>query len=229
MLDFHYCYILPVIHNASMSDAVSFSGVESSLSAFSSQMKQLETSRETLIKETREVISLCSKAIILLHSNKTPEAETLLDKSSLLIRDLRNHVIFDLERYLWPAEQEYVEAIVLKEILTKKPALSSHEDMNVSLNAYVTGLLDCVGEMKRMIYDHLRKNNFDFSMSLFETMQSIYSLIYPFSIYDNIVPGIRKKLDVSKRIIDDVRVTMTEEFRRTAFLSQFKGVLETTR
>lgn len=212
-----------------MSHAVSFNGVENSLNAFSNQMKQLEISRETLIKETREVISLCSKAIILLHSNKTPEAETLLDKSSLLIKNLKNYVIFDLERYLWPAEQEYVEAIVLKEILTKKPALSSHEDMNVSLNAYVTGLLDCIGEIKRMIYDHLRKNNFDFSLSLFDTMQSIYSLIYPFSIYDNIVPGTRKKLDVSKRIIEDVRVTMTEEYRRTAFLSQFEGILETTK
>jgi translin len=212
-----------------MSYAVSFNGVENSLNAFSNQMKQLEISRETLIKETREVISLCSKAIILLHSNKTPEAETLLDKSSLLIKDLKNYVIFDLERYLWPAEQEYVEAIVLKEILTKKPALSSHEDMNVSLNAYVTGLLDCIGEIKRMIYDHLRKNNFDFSLSLFDAMQSIYSLIYPFSIYDNIVPGTRKKLDVSKRIIEDVRVTMTEEHRRNAFLSQFEGILETAK
>jgi translin len=211
-----------------MSNAVSFNGVENSLNAFSNQMKQLEISRETLIKETREVISLCSKAIILLHSNKTPEAEILLDKSYLLIKNLKNYVIFDLERYLWPAEQEYVEALVLKEILTKKPSLSSHEDMNVSLNAYVTGLLDCIGEIKRMIYDHLRKNNFDFSLSLFEIMQSIYSLIYPFSIYDNIVPGVRKKLDVSKRIIEDVRVTMTEEYRRTAFLSQFKGILETT-
>ncbi len=212
-----------------MSYAVSFNGVENSLNAFSNQMKQLEISRETLIKETREVISLCSKAIILLHSNKTPDAETLLDKSSLLIKDLKNYVIFDLERYLWPAEQEYVEAIVLKEILTKKPALSSHEDMNVSLNAYVTGLLDCIGEIKRMIYDHLRKNNFDFSLSLFDAMQSIYSLIYPFSIYDNIVPGTRKKLDVSKRIIEDVRVTMTEEHRRNAFLSQFEGILETAK
>ena len=218
-----------MIHNAFMSNAVNFSGVENSLNAFSNQMKQLEISRETLIKETREVISLCSKAIILLHRDKTTEAETLLDKSSLLIKNLRNHVIFDLERYLWPAEQEYVEALILKETLTQKPTLSSHEDMNVSLNAYVTGLLDCIGEMKRMIYDHLRKNNFDFSLSLFESMQSIYSLIYPFSIYDNIVPGIRKKLDVSKRIIEDVRVTMTEEFRRTAFLSQFKGILETPR
>jgi translin len=211
-----------------MSYSVSFDNVQESLNLFSNQMKKLEINRETLIKETREVISLCSKSIILLHSNKILEAGTLLDKSSLLIKTLKDHVIFDLDRYLWPAEQEYVEAFILKEIVDRKPVLSSYDSMNVSLNAYVTGLLDCIGEIKRMIYDCLRKNNIDFSSSLFEIMQSIYDLIYPFSIYDNIVPGIRKKLDVSKRIIEDVRVTMTEEYQRTAFLTQFKNISETT-
>ncbi len=211
-----------------MSYSVSFDNVQESLNLFSNQMKKLEINRETLIKETREVISLCSKSIILLHSNKILEAGTLIDKSSLLIKNLKDHVIFDLDRYLWPAEQEYVEAFILKEIVDRKPILSSYDSMNVSLNAYVTGLLDCIGEIKRMIYDCLRKNNIDFSSSLFEIMQSIYDLIYPFSIYDNIVPGIRKKLDVSKRIIEDVRVTMTEEYQRTAFLNQFKNISETT-
>ena len=185
----------------------------------------MEINRETLIKETREVISLCSKSIILLHSNKILEAGTLLDKSSLLIKNLKDHVIFDLDRYLWPAEQEYVEAFILKEIVDRKPILSSYDSMNVSLNAYVTGLLDCIGEIKRMIYDCLRKNNIDFSSSLFEIMQSIYDLIYPFSIYDNIVPGIRKKLDVSKRIIEDVRVTMTEEYQRDCIFKSIQKYL----
>jgi translin len=212
-----------------MSYSVNFDNVHESLNLFSNQMKQLEISRETLIKETREVISLCSKAIILLHGDKIVEAEALLDKSFLLIKNLKKHVIFDLDRYLWPAEQEYVEAFILKEIVDRKPVLSSYDSLNVSLNAYVTGLLDCIGEIKRMIYDSLRKNDTDFSSSLFEIMQSIYDLIYPFSIYDNIVPGIRKKLDVSKRIIEDVRLTMTEEYQRIAFLNQFKNISEATK
>ena len=89
-----------------MSYSVSFNDVEKSLGIFSHQMKQLEISRETLIKETREVISLCSKAIILLQRNKIPEADTLVDKSSSLIKNLKNEVILDLDRYLWPDEPE---------------------------------------------------------------------------------------------------------------------------
>jgi translin len=205
-----------------MDYSVSFENVQNSLNGLSSQMKELEQRREALIKETREVISLCSKAIILLHGDKVKDSETLLNSASSSIKKLKDYVICDLDRYLWPAEQEYVEAYVLKEIVERKSSLSGHDELNVSLNAYVTGLLDCTGEIKRMIYDNLRKNNHGYSLSLFEIMQSIYNLVYPFSVYDNLIPGIRKKLDVSKRMMEDVRITMTEEYQRTMFLNEFK-------
>jgi translin len=209
-----------------MDYSVSFEKVQNSFNSLSSQMKQLEQRREALIKETREVISLCSKAIILLHGDKVKDSETLLNSASSSIKKLKDYVICDLDRYLWPAEQEYVEACVLREIVERKSSLSGHEELNVSLNAYVTGLLDCTGEIKRMIYDNLRKNNHGYSLSLFEIMQSIYNLVYPFSFYDNLIPGIRKKLDVSKRMMEDVRITMTEEYQRTMFLNDFKSISE---
>jgi translin len=209
-----------------MDYSVSFENVQNSLNSLSSQMKELEQRREALIKETREVISLCSKAIILLHGDKVKDSETLLNSASASIKKLKDYVICDLDRYLWPAEQEYVEACVLKEIVERKSFLSGHDELNVSLNAYVTGLLDCTGEIKRMIYDNLRKNNHGYSLSLFEIMQSIYNLVYPFSFYDNLIPGIRKKLDVSKRMMEDVRITMTEEYQRTMFLNEFKSISE---
>ena len=209
-----------------MDYSVSFENVQNSLNSLSGQMKELEQRREALIKETREVISLCSKAIILLHGDKVKDSETLLNSASASIKKLKDYVICDLDRYLWPAEQEYVEAYVLKEIVERKSFLSGHDELNVSLNAYVTGLLDCTGEIKRMIYDNLRKNNHGYSLSLFEIMQSIYNLVYPFSFYDNLIPGIRKKLDVSKRMMEDVRITMTEEYQRTMFLNEFKSISE---
>ena len=209
-----------------MDYSVSFENVQNSLNSLSGQMKELEQRREALIKETREVISLCSKAIILLHGDKVKDSETLLNSASSSIKKLKDYVICDLDRYLWPAEQEYVEAYVLKEIVERKSYLSGHDELNVSLNAYVTGLLDCTGEIKRMIYDNLKKNNHGYSLSLFEIMQSIYNLVYPFSFYDNLIPGIRKKLDVSKRMMEDVRITMTEEYQRTMFLNEFKSISE---
>ncbi|HEU5121055.1 MAG TPA: RNA-binding protein [Candidatus Nitrosocosmicus sp.] len=201
---------------------INFSKMEFSLNEFSIHLKQVESSREKLIKENREIISCCSKAIVLLHGNNLKDATDMISKALELIQDLRKYVISDLDRYLWPAEQEYVEACILKEIVEKKPFISSHLDLNVSMNAYLTGLLDCIGEIKRMIYDNLRRNDFETSLSLFVIMQSFYDSIYPFSFYDNILPGVRKKLDVGKRIIEDVRITITEEQRRRDFLNKFQ-------
>lgn len=215
-------FIISILNHYMALD-VNYSRMQDSLNEFSTHLKQIESSREKLIKENREIIAYCSKAIILLHSNNINDATNLINNAFNLIKDLREFVISDLDRYLWPAEQEYVEASILKEIVEKKPIISNHLDLDVSLNAYLTGLLDCIGEIKRMIYDNLRRNDFDTSLSLFTIMQSFYDYIYPFSFYDNIIPGVRKKLDVGKRIIEDVRITMTEEHRRQDFLKKFQS------
>jgi translin len=53
---------------------------------------------------------------------------------------------------------------------------------------------------------------------LFSTMEEIYNAIYPFAVYDNIVSGLRKKLDVARMLIEDIRATVTEESRRKALI-----------
>lgn len=197
-----------------------------SLNEFANHLVQIEANRDRLLKENREIIANCSKAIINLHGNKINQATEMLEKASISLQSLKKLIISDLDRYLWPAEQEYVEAIILLEIMEKKESLSNNLDLEVSPNAYLTGLLDCIGEIKRMVYDRLRKNDFETCLSLFDTMQSLYDYAYPFSTYDNIVPGVRKKLDVAKRIIEDVRITITEEIRRKDFLERFENKVQ---
>lgn len=209
-----------------MNEDTKYTKLQFSLNEFANHLVQIEANRDRLLKENREIIANCSKAIITLHGNKINQATEMLEKASISLQSLKKLIISDLDRYLWPAEQEYVEAIILLEIMEKKESLSNNLDLEVSPNAYLTGLLDCIGEIKRMVYDKLRKNDFETCLSLFDTMQSLYDYAYPFSTYDNIVPGVRKKLDVAKRIIEDVRITMTEEIRRKDFLERFENKVQ---
>jgi translin len=55
-------------------------------------------------------------------------------------------------------------------------------------------------------------------------MEEIYNAIYPFAVYDNIVSGLRKKLDVARRLIEDIRATVTEESRRKALIEAVGGL-----
>jgi translin len=49
-------------------------------------------------------------------------------------------------------------------------------------------------------------------------MQDLYSIVYPFAVYDNLIPGLRRKLDVSKMLIEDIRAVITEETRRAIMI-----------
>ena len=50
-------------------------------------------------------------------------------------------------------------------------------------------------------------------------MEKIYGLLYPLSIYDNLVGGLKRKLDVAKMLIEDVRSLVTEESRRQSLMA----------
>src|ERR671929_84561 len=96
--------------------------------------------------------------------------------------------------------------------------LPSMKELEVTGESYLTGLLDCVGEIKRLIYDRMRSGKGKDAEKLFATMEEIYNAIYPFAVYDNIVSGLRKKLDVARMLIEDIRATVTEESRRRAII-----------
>jgi translin len=106
--------------------------------------------------------------------------------------------------------------------IVKNEALPGLDDIGVSSQAYLFGILDCIGEIKRMVYDMVRLNRYDQAEYLFRVMQEIYSEIYPFSIYDNLVNGIRKKLDVCKILIENTRELITEEARRSIIIESLK-------
>jgi translin len=55
-------------------------------------------------------------------------------------------------------------------------------------------------------------------------MEEIYNAIYPFAVYDNIVSGLRKKLDVARMLIEDIRALVTEESRRKALMDAIESL-----
>jgi translin len=200
--------------------------VNISLKSIHDELKSIESRREYLIKESREVVILCSQAIVSLHQNNLQESEGKLNKARNLYLSLKKMAQDDLSRYLSIPEQELVEASLFMNIV-KNETLFGIEDIGVSNQAYLFGILDCIGEMKRMVYDMVRYGKFEKAEYLFTIMQEIYGNLYPFAIYDNIVNGIRKKLDVSKILIENTRELITEESRRTILIESLKKLNDT--
>jgi translin len=193
------------------------SGTQSSLEEINEKLKDVQDRREKLIKGTRDVVMLCSKSIVAMHHNQLEDAKSRMDQAKTMLEEFRKYARQDLYRYIAVAEQELVEAYALRAVMDHNP-MPSMKDLDVTGESYLTGLLDCVGEIKRLVYDRMRSGNEEDAEKLFATMEEIYNAIYPFAVYDNIVSGLRKKLDVARMLIEDIRATVTEESRRKALI-----------
>jgi translin len=199
--------------------------VQSSLDEINSDLKDVEERREKLIKGTRDVISICSKSIVAMHHDQMEKAEMNMQQAKTMLDEFRQYSKTDLYKYVSIAEQEIVEAYGLKSVI-QNSAIPSMRDLNVSGPSYITGLLDCIGEIKRMVYDRMRTGRGEDAAKLFTLMQDIYSSIYPFAVYDHLVSGMRRKLDVAKMLIEDVRAIVTEEARRDKLIRAIDSLEE---
>jgi translin len=64
----------------------------------------------------------------------------------------------------------------------------------------------------------MRTGDIDEAVRFFEIMEGLYLQLYTFSLYDKVVKEARRKIDVNRILVDDVRSAITEEKRRTELI-----------
>lgn len=179
--------------------------------------------REEVIKESRTVISLSSRSIVNIHTGKIEDSAKDLAQIKSLLKELRKTAAEDLAHYLIPPETEYVEAVILKSVAAGK-ALPSHSALGVSGAAYLLGMLDAVGELKRMVYDSIRRGDTERASDLFNLMEQLYVQLSPYAVFDHVVPGVRRKLDVARAVLEGARAAVTEDVRRVEFMKSMNSL-----
>jgi translin len=191
--------------------------VKPSLNKISKSLLEVQDAREFLLKNTREIIILCSKSIISVHTEDIKSAKHNLKQADVLLKKYKKKATSDLRRYMIMPEQEFVEAASLIAIVEKNE-IPSEKELDVMPESYVLGLMDCVGELKRMIFDKIRIGDIDNASRIFDIMENLYLHLYPFSMYDKVLKEARRKIDVDRILVDDVRGAITEEKRRSELI-----------
>ena len=187
--------------------------VKSSLPLISKNLEKTNSKREFLIKNNRETVILCSLAIISIHKNDLSTAKKKIAKAKSELTKLKQKSAGDLVRYIITPEQEFVEAVSLLAVIEGKD-IPSVKSLKVSDESYILGLLDCIGEIKRQVIDKIRVGDSRRATQLFDIMENLYLLLYPFASYDKIIKEARRKLDVNRMLVEETRSVLTEEIRR---------------
>ncbi|NCF21972.1 MAG: RNA-binding protein, partial [Nitrosopumilaceae archaeon] len=164
--------------------------VKSSLDKISKSLASVQDNREFLLRNTREIVILCSRSIISVHKGDLKNAKKNLKQADVLLKKYKKKGESDLRRYLITPEQEFVEAACLIAVVERKE-IPSDTKLKVMPESYVLGLLDCVGELKRMIFDKIRLGEIKEALRIFDIMENLYLHLYPFSMYDKVVKEAR--------------------------------------
>jgi translin len=197
-------------------------GVDESLKEIEEGMQEVLARRERILKTSRDCISFCSKAIIHLHTGKPEEAHREIAEARKVLEGIRKEAgVGALSRYLPSPEAEFVEASSVEAIVLGEP-LPRSEELGVSGEGYVMGLLDTVGEVKRLMLDAMMRSEIEKAKRYFELMEALYSALSPFAAFDHVASGVRRKIDVARMLTEDVRGAMAQEARRSRMMASMQ-------
>ena len=172
--------------------------------------------REEILNLSRVATRLSGSSILEIHRGDLKTASTSLqqvEKALAKIDELcRDYAELRASQGVIVAFQEFVEATTLRTYVERKriPAL---KEVRSDPRSYVLGLLDVVGEFRRMTLNSLRKGQVEKAEKLLELMEGIYEDLQSLE-HTAIVPTFRVKMDSARRIIEATRGDVVTEVRR---------------
>jgi len=173
--------------------------------------------RQTAYRDLRETTSLSKQAILLIHQKRLREAEKLVQEAGKIISRV-NEMSASHPRIIYSdmhsaALQEYSEAnIFLK--LVQESKFVTPEEIDAPADDYVLGLADVIGECRRAVLDALREGDTKKGEKYLQTMDQIYIELMAMDESYMLVPGLRRKCDVARKLIEITRGDITQEISR---------------
>lgn len=187
--------------------------------------------REQALKSSREIIIGCRKAIQCLHQDLIENAEEHIDKAYSELTRLyditRDHSDLYHAGFVENASQEVVEAKCLLNIMQGEE-LPDPDEIKTTYSAYLLGLCDVIGELRRNALDFIRKGEEPKANEYLDMMEKIYDAIIRFDYPSALVP-IRRKQDMARGLIERTRgeLAIASCERRIEYRTdEFRGILD---
>jgi translin len=115
--------------------------------------------------------------------------------------------------FVQDAQKEYVEANSTLAFITGTP-LPHPNDLGIAHGAYLNGLGEAIGEIRRYILDSLRRGDASRCEELLDLMDQIYTHLFTMDFPEAITGGLRRTTDAMRSIIERTRGDLTATLRQ---------------
>ena len=187
--------------------------------------------REKALPLCRELIRYCSNAIRAIHRQEFDQAAELL-QSARKLRDEVKQAVADWEElrhagFVRDAQKEFAEGSVTLALVTGNP-LPDPSELEIDFTAYLNGLGEAVGELRRYLLDSMRRGDLSRGEELLSAMDDIYNVLVTMDFPDAITGGLRHTTDNVRGILEKTRGDLTLAFREKDLETKLKDFQKKT-
>jgi len=189
--------------------------------------------REAGLGRCRDAIRNSANAIRAVHRGEFETAEALSGRAGTLLAEakaaLMEHPDIRYAGFVHDAEKEYAEAKLTLAMISGQGPFPGPADLQVELPAYLNGLGEAVGELRRYLLDVLRGGDVERCEECLAVMDEVYGILVTFDYPDAMTGGLRRTTDNVRGILERTRGDLTlaarqRDLERT--LSEFQGRLQ---
>jgi translin len=168
--------------------------------------------REKALALCRDALRHSANAIRAVHRGEFPAAEGLLDKARGQLGQaseaLADHPDIFYAGFVHNAQKEFAEGCLTLALVSGRP-LPSPADLDVDHPAYLNGLGEAVGELRRHLLDSLRGGDIDRCEGILAAMDDIYVVLVTMDYPEAITAGLRRTTDAVRGILERTRGDLT--------------------
>jgi translin len=176
-----------------------------------------DAAREGALPVCREAIRFCSQSIRAIHRQEFDEAVGLLKSAKALLVEAEQSLVGSPEvmntGFLRDSQKEYAEGSLLLALVNAQP-IPGPGDLGVDSAAYLNGLGEAVGELRRYLLDGIRGGDLGRGDELLAAMDDIYGVLVTMDFPDAITGGLRRTTDMVRGVLERTRSDLTLVIRQ---------------
>ncbi len=168
--------------------------------------------RERALPLCRETVRLSANAIRCVHRRDFAAAEELIAKAAANLKQadagLAEYRDIFHAGFVHDAQKEYVEAATTLALIAGRP-LPSPDDLGVLAAAYMNGIAETIGELRRHLLDSLREGDVPHCEDTLGAMGDIYDVLVTMDYPEAVTSGLRRSTDAMRGILERTRGDFT--------------------
>ncbi|WP_407355399.1 haloacid dehalogenase [Methanolobus sp. WCC5] len=182
--------------------------------------KAKDKARESTLVISRDVVRNCRMSMYNIHNGNYEKAFELIEDAAKMLESmnsmLKDHPDIYYSGFVEHAQQEFVESMVVYYILRNEndKTIPGPDELSVSDVAYLNGLGDVSGELRRHVLDLIRQGRPGEGEIYLQLMEDICNCLMMFDYPDAMTRGLRHKTDITRSVIEKTRGDLTNAIRQ---------------